>query len=172
MKIFLITLLCIGTGVVGFLTGAALTGKRIMPRLDYERFQVQKYQHYMQTYDVWIMAKKYGKPLDEYLLKRGIRRVVIYGTTLFGVRLYHELKDTEVEVLYALDRNPKFMFPGLKVYTWGDLKNAPAAEEKQKVDAVLVAVFLSYESVKPELENAGYRHVLAFDEVLYNLLET
>ena len=118
-----------------------------------------------------MMAKKYGKPIDEYLLERGIKRIVIYGTTLFGVRLYHELKDTQIEVLYALDRNPKYKIPGLPIYTWGDFVNLPPEELKQSADAVIVTVFLSFDSVEPALKNAGYKNVLAFDELLYHLLE-
>lgn len=156
---------------LGYACGTLATGRKLVAKVDGERLQAYKYRHYMQMLDAWMMAKKYGKPLDEYLLERGIRRVVIYGMTAFGIRLYHELKDTEIEVLYALDRNPKHKYPGLRVYRWGDKNDAPTKEDKNSPDAVIVAAFMFYNTIAPELEQAGYRNVLSLDTVLYDLME-
>ena len=171
MKVFHIAVTGVLAFMTGFFAGSVRTAKKIMKQYDEQRETADKHQRYEMVYSTWLMAKKYGVPLDAYLMKQGIHKVVIYGTTEYGFRLYHELKDTQVEVLYALDRNPKYKIPGLKTYRWGDKNEQPPEEQKQSADAVIVSLFLMMDEIEPALSEAGYTCIISLEQLIYNLLE-
>lgn len=114
--------------------------------------------------DNWLMAKKYGTPMEKILLKKGIRRVAIYGTQYIGIRLYHELKDTPIEVVCSYDRNPKQLIYGVPHYKKPDAEAHPA-------DAVIVANYFLYDEIKKVLLEAGYANIIALDELIIQMLE-
>lgn len=114
--------------------------------------------------DSWLMAKKYGTPMEEYLLKKGIRRVIIYGTQSAGLRLYHELKDTPIEIVCSYDRNPKQLIYGVENYKKPDAAAHPA-------DAVIVANFLLFDEIENALREAGYTNIIGLDELIFELLK-
>lgn len=149
---------------LGFSAGAATAGKYLGESLKQCKKSMNKAERREQLYDNWMMAKKYGTPMDEYLLRKNVRRVAIYGTQQLGVRLYQELRDTEIEVVCSFDWNPKHMIYGIPNY-----KNPDAAD--MKLDAVIVSNFLMFDEIENELKKASYKNIIALDELIIELLE-
>jgi len=167
--------LCVLSCVVGFCMGAAtvtgmfrklegVTKKRAKKVLETES-GIGRYQRCEQLYDNWMMAKKYGTPMEELLLRKGWRRVAIYGVQQMGIRLYHELKDTPVEVVCSFDRNPKHTIYGVPHFKKPDLETALS------VDGVIVSNFIMYDDIEDVLTKAGYTNVIALDELVFEMIE-
>ena len=134
-----------------------------MERFDREQREKRFESYAADLLDFWLSAKRYGTPLEEVLAKKGIHTVAIYGLNRFGIRLYHELKDSPVAVLYAIEPDRKRRIPELPAYE--DESSPP-----EKPDAVIVAEIQEYHSVAPALERAGYRNLIAFDALLFQLM--
>lgn len=155
---------CITIFGLGVIIGMGIASKNLEKRLKWYYKELQRAWRRERLYDTWMVARKYGMPMDKFLVEKGINSAAIYGMTQIGEAIYLELKDTPIEVLYAIDRNPKWAFPDLPVYS---LRDAP----EKRVDAVIVATFMSFDTVKKTLLEKGYQNILSIDELLLKLLE-
>lgn len=54
----------------------------------------------------WLFLNQRGISPSSFFIGQGIRTVAIYGIHYMGQRLFDELKDSGVEVEYAIDSNP------------------------------------------------------------------
>lgn len=106
----------------------------------------------------WLKVKQKGHNLAEYFKRNGIRSIAIYGMATMGKRLYDELEDSEIEIKYLLDKNPKQMDTILK-FSLPD-------RERLEVDAVIVTVALAEEQIVDSLIKLGYEKVIGLSEVL------
>ena len=156
---------CIGCmGVLtGIIFGGYLLGHKYCLQLMDSRKLADKHLHMVRIYDVWMMVNQNGASIEKYLLERGIHTIAIYGMSYMGIRLFHELKDSLVHVKYGIDREPKFRIPELKIYQ-------PMEVENEGVDAVIVTAIFAYDFVKKNLEEQGYREIIALDTILYSLI--
>lgn len=108
--------------------------------------------------DKWLEAKQQGKCMDIYLKKNGFHTVAIYGMHYIGERLYRELEDTQVEVLYGIDKNKDGCNCPITVYKPND--------ELPRVDAIIVTTPLYYYSIKRTLgEKLGVPVIFILDVV-------
>lgn len=164
MNIFLFIL----TGSICFALGLIIawyaTGHKYCLLIDNLRKENAKNRVILRLYDVWMMVDAREKTIDQLLLEKEIRTVVIYGMSFLGVRLFKKLENSNhVKVAYALDRNPLIGIPGIKIYVPGEEKN-------EDIDAVIVTAVTSFDVIKKELMARGYNRVYAIDEILYELL--
>ena len=149
--------------IVGALFGGYYMGHKYCLKLVASNIQMDKYIAIIRLYDAWMMVNKNSLGIAEYLNNKGIYNIAIYGMDYRGVRLFHELKDTSVNVEYGVDRNPPARIMGLSIYHPDEMK-------KESVDAVIVTAVFSFDAIKMDLENRGITQVLALDDVIYGLL--
>lgn len=150
--------------VLGALVGWYLTGHKYCTRLNSSKDLISKSQEIIRIYDVWMMVNESGKSIGQFLKEHNIRKVAVYGMASLGIRLCHELqREDDIEVKYALDRNPQIQIPGIDIYI-------PGSEIGDTVDAVIVTALRSYDVVSVNLREKGYAKVLALDEILYDML--
>lgn len=134
-------------------------------RLRDSRGQSDKHLFLVRCYDIWMMTKQEGKSIPEYLKKRNIESVVIYGMSFLGNRLYHELCENGIEVKYGIDQNTKYEMLDLAIYQIEDLKGVA-----DKSDTVIVTAIFAYDAIKQKLIESGYQSIYSIDEILYQLL--
>ena len=106
----------------------------------------------------WLEVKQNGYDLAQYFRECGIRNIAIYGMADMGKRLYDELEDSEIEIRYLLDQNPKMMGQILKFGSLG--------QGRLETDAIVVTVALSERQIIDELISYGYDKVIGLSEVL------
>lgn len=117
-------------------------------------------KHFSMFYIVnrWLEAKQQGKCMDIYLKKNGFHTVAIYGMHYIGERLYRELEDTQVEVLYGIDKNKDGCNCPITIYKPND--------ELPIVDAIIVTTPLYYYPIKRILnEKLGVPIIFILDVV-------
>lgn len=153
---------CLGI-LIGILIGGYRMGHKYAIKLMNFRQWADKYLNLVRLYDIWLMTKQKGMRIETYLSDRNIRTIAIYGMSYLGIRLFYELKNSSVHVQYGIDREPGMGVPGLIIYR---PNNLPV----KKVDAVIVTAMLSFDSIKKDMEKLGFEKVIAFDEILYDLV--
>lgn len=162
-------LLVIMLGIVIFLTGVFLgkisDRKEMLLRLAESNKVAERYHTWVRMYDIWMINKKENKEIGAYLLQKGYRKIAIYGMSFLGIRLYYELKDSNVNVKYGLDRNETVKIVGL------DIKN-PDMVVGEDIDAVIVTALLTYDEIESYLKKREFKNIIAFDELLYDLLKS
>lgn len=108
----------------------------------------------------WLEIRQNGHFLDEYFRKNHIQTIGIYGMGVLGCRLYDELVNSDIQIKYLMDRNPKGMD---KIFKFSIL-----GKEELDVDAIVVTVISSEKQVIDEIKTYGYENVIGLSAILNN----
>lgn len=118
-----------------------------------------KFKGYYSLLNKWIKLKNYtDRGLERYLIEKGYLNVAIYGFGEIGKRLYEELKNSSVNVNYAIERSKKGAYEELPIYNMED--------KLEITDIVIVTIVAEVENIIRELwEQKGLRGI-SLDEVI------
>lgn len=106
----------------------------------------------------WLEIRQKGHSLKEYFQKNHISSIAVYGMGTLGCRLCDELEDSDIEIKYLIDRNPKGMDQVLKFVS---LDNG-----KLDVNAIVVTVISCERQIINEIKEKGYRKVIGLREII------
>lgn len=143
--------------VIGSLTVNYFNSKTIRSRDE----KLNKFRSYYNILNQWILLKQEGKDLTEYLVKNGYKSIAIYGMGEIGSRLYTELKNSNVTVLYAIDKNASSSFTDLEVM---DIE-----AKLPKVDAIIVTTVFAYDDICNQLQLKIECPILSLEDIMYEI---
>lgn len=115
----------------------------------------------MSLLNQWLKTKQEGKVLTEYFKKRKIECIAIYGMSYIGERLYNELKNSDIQVKYAIDRNLDGIYAEIDIFS--------PEEELATVDAVVVTAVFYYDEIKAMLKEKLNCPILSLEDILYEI---
>lgn len=133
--------------------------KREMDRkLDYATLNSKKHLAMFIIMNNWLEAKQQQKRMDTFLIEKGYYTVAIYGMHYIGERLYRELENTQVKVLYGIDQNRNMNNCELEIYRPDD--------ELPTVDVVIVTAPLYFYSARKLLNKKLNIPIISIAEVV------
>ncbi len=106
----------------------------------------------------WINIKQEGKKIENYFLKNKIKRIAIYGMSTVGICLAKELKKSNIEIAYGIDRNAANIYSEIKVVTMN--------ESLINVDAVVVTVIDEFENIHEILSKKMDCPIIAIEDII------
>lgn len=112
----------------------------------------------MQLYDKWMITKQDGRSIVEYFDDNHIQTIAIYGMASVGLRLQDELRKTNVEVKYGIDK--------YKYKNRTDLDIVTPDEKLEKVDAIIVTAIYYFAEIRDELSKKTDIAIISLEEVL------
>lgn len=115
----------------------------------------------LKLFNQWMITKQEGKSIVNYLHNENIKTVAIYGMSYVGERLYNELKGSDIEVKYAIDKNADAIYSELEIITPEDIL--------EEVDAVLVTAVFYFDHIEDVLSEKMMCPILSLEDILYNL---
>ncbi len=125
------------------------------------RLQKQRdnFKEKLNILNYWFMKYQQGHTVEKYLVNRGFDRIAIYGFGELGQRLYQELLNSEVKVVYGIDRKV--------VSKDADFKIAASPDISQEISAVIVTVINDYSGIASELKKVLECPILPLEDVIY-----
>lgn len=111
--------------------------------------------------NAWMKVKFQGKSFDSFFQKYGYKKVAIYGMGYLGERLLDELYQSNVEVVYGIEKDKKES-DRLRMYV--------LQEEWPQVDAIVVSVVHLFFGIKYELEQKTDIPILSLENIIEYLL--
>lgn len=87
----------------------------------------------------WIQMMKKNISLADRIRTRGYERIAVYGMNCLGKMVCEELRNTEISVVYAIDRNANDIE--------SDIRIIKPCDTWEKVDAVIVTALTYYEEI-------------------------
>lgn len=99
---------------------------------------------YFHILNMWMEMRQKGKSAVSFLQKKQIRKIAIYGMKELGERFYEEVKNTDIEVVCIIDKNPQQVL--------GDFRVISPKENIPKVDAVIVTADYYFAEIKKQME--------------------
>ena len=147
--------------LIGAAAGAAGSGYFGSKQVEQKAEKIDKFKGYYNMLNQWLILKQEGKSLADFFKSNGYMSIAIYGMGEMGNRLYSELKDTEIEVKYAVDKNASSTYSELDVIDMED--------DFEKVDVMVVTATFAYDEIEKELEAKVDFPIISLEDVVYEL---
>jgi len=109
----------------------------------------------------WVKVKQQGKNVADYLLAHNYKKIAIYGMSYVGETLVEELKDTDVQIAYAIDKNSENIYSNLEIIS-GD-------GELEHVDAVIVTPIFFFSEIEESLSGKLNCEIISLEDILYEV---
>ena len=126
--------------------------------------EADKYYSMFLMMNQWFELKQSGKQMEQFFRDRKIKKIAIYGMSQMGETLYRELSDTEIEVLYAIDKNVDSLY----VHYCDVLK---PTDNLPNVDAIVVTPFVYFKEIKKELKRKTSSPIFSIEDVIYGMAD-
>lgn len=124
--------------------------------------ELEKYFRWYALLNAWIYVKN-NKTIsfENFFVDRGCNHIAIYGCGELGCRLFEELKNTSVRVLYMIDRNAVNIRYKCEIISITDFIN-----REERADAVVVTPIHDYEEIKQDLMAKISTEIFSLEEVI------
>lgn len=147
--------------IAGGLVGIILSGKIAERAMKEKGNKVDKYRSYYEMLNQWMNMKQQGISLTKYFIDHNYKNIAIYGMGEMGNRLYEELVNTEINVLYAVDKEAMSRYAELTVLEIDD--------ELPVVDAMIVTATFAFDEIEEILSQKIEFPIISLDSVIFEL---
>ncbi len=155
-------------GIVGALAllaaaagGAAAAGKLAGTKVNDMKKLSDKHFELFCLMNQWVKIKQEGKDLASYFEKKGYKKIAVYGMSFAGETLVDELKGTDIQVLYGIDKRGDSIYADIDIVTMEQSLDA--------VDAVVVTAVTFFEEIEEELCRKVECPILSLGDILYQI---
>lgn len=149
------------SALLGASVGAAAVESMQRPKTIKRADHIQKMTEFYQVLIEWLRIRQEGKSLESFFTKNGYKTVAIYGMKELGERLYDELKDSEIEVKYIIDKNADEIYAELEVVDPDDYL--------ENVDVVVVTAIHYFDEIEETLSDKVDFPIVSLEDILYEL---
>lgn len=108
-----------------------------------------------------VKNKTGRKKVEDYFYRNRIKTIAIYGMSYIGERLFEELKNTDIEIKYAIDKNNESIYVDIDVLS--------VDEVLPKVDAIIVTPVYFFDEIKDMLQKKTVCRIISLEDVIYKL---
>lgn len=116
---------------------------------------------YKNIYSQWLALHQAGMLIADYLKRKNVRKIAIYGYGELGAHLINELKNTEIEIVCLIDQQNKFPFSGIKV--------VKPDEFDGNVNWVITTPLLHFREIKEYLNKRNSCRIVSLEDVLEDM---
>ena len=144
--------------VIGAVAGVGYLKEK---KVSQKQAKVDKFKGYYNMLNEWLALKQGGKSLDEYFKQNNYKTVAIYGMGEMGNRLYDELKTTDIEIKYAIDKNVDTVYAELEVKEIDD--------ELPDVDVVVVTATFAFDDIVESIQDKFICPIVSLENVVFEV---
>ncbi len=126
-----------------------------------ERDQTIKMTEFYDILIRWMQLYQEEKELSSWLMKKGYKRIAVYGMRELGVLFYNELLHEKMNVVCAIDKNGENMNLGIDVIK-------PSADLPD-VDVVIVTAPHYYQEIKYELNSITQADIVSIEDIIFEI---
>ena len=147
--------------LIGGAIGAFTIGKMTYEKIDKTQAMSDKHFALFLLMNQWVKVKQDGKNLASYFEKNGYKKIAIYGMSYAGETLVNELKDSQIELKYGIDKNANHLYAEMDIVTLD--------EEFENVDVVVVTAITFFDEIKEELAGKIECPIVSLEDILYGM---
>lgn len=149
------------SAIIGAAGGAAGVGYLGIKQVEQKAEKVDKFKGYYNMLNQWLILKQEGKNLSEYFKSNNYKTVAIYGMGEMGNRLYEELKDSDIEVKYAVDKEAES--------TYSELDVIELESDFDEVDVMVVTATFAFDEISEDISDKVDFPVISLEDVVYDI---
>lgn len=113
------------------------------------------------NYKIFIKLVTSNRKIAIYFKQHGFKNIAIYGMSDIGSFLLNTLKQSNIKVMYAIDKRANQISSDVPVITM--------EQELPQVDAIIVTAAYYYEHIKEQLETKVNCPIISIEEVLHSI---
>lgn len=124
----------------------------------YYKNKIIRYESYWRIMDKWLSLKENKKTIADLLEEKNIYKVAVYGVGMLGRHLIHDLSDTNIKIVCAIDRNninEGYDFPVIGI-----------DEIVPMVDALIVTPCYDFPGIKEKMMRKGVGNIISLEALL------
>lgn len=121
--------------------------------------KIDKYEMYYNLMERWLTIHEEGRTIPQVLETMGFSTIAVYGLGKIGKHVINEIKKSNVNVQYAIDRVRSGKYDSLVVKR--------VDEPLPKVDAIIVTTIYDFEEVEEMLAKKVNYSIISLEEILY-----
>lgn len=149
------------SALAGALAGAGAVGKvERDKRKEAERLS-GKFLAMFHMMNQWVKVKQEGKNLSSFFEKNNYRKVAIYGMSYIGETLLEELKGTEIEVAYGIDKRV--------LSSHADITIVLPEELPGHVDAIVVTAIDFFDEIEEMLKEKVECPIVSIEDIVFEV---
>jgi hypothetical protein len=149
------------SALLGGIVGAGVVGKSMMEKENSIQIMSDKHFSLFLMMNQWVKVKQERKSLVEYFKKEGYKNIAIYGMSYAGETLLEELKDTDIHVVYGIDKGAESIYAEIDIVSPDD--------NLQEVDVIVVTAITFFEDIEEKLSKKVNCPIVSLEDVLYEL---
>ena len=128
-----------------------------------EKKDLEKYANLTFLLDIWLSAIEQNKVVTEYFIKNSYKNVCIYGMGLLGKHLRNQLKESDIDVPFTIERD---------VVSYSNANSVDINMIKDKIsvpDVIVVTPIMEFRYIKAHLEQYFDTDIVSIEEVIMSL---
>lgn len=156
------------TGIVGFagalcvgIAGIVTTGRVKNEEIQKKQKSKDKFKGYYNLLNQWLRLRQKNKSLETFFTENQYKTAAIYGMGELGNRLYDELKDSSVQVKYAIDENTAGAYSEIEIIE--------PEEDFQEVDVIVVTAVFAFSEIEEKLSGRTDIPIVSLEDVVYEI---
>ncbi len=152
-------------GVLSLLAGAAggavTTGRIAKKKIDTEQQYANKHLALFLMMNQWVKVKQEGKNLASWFEENGYKKIAVYGMSYAGETLVEELKHSDIQVAYGIDKKADTMYADVEVVSMDD--------PLEEVDAIVVTAITFFDEIEDQLCQKADCPIISLEDILYEV---
>lgn len=144
---------------IGAVAGVVGTGKIMQKEIDKKQKLSDKHLTLYKMMNEWVRVKQKGGQLSANIEKRGMHKIAIYGINYAGETLVEELRGSNIEIAYGIDKRAKNLFAEFPIVSMED--------ELEDVDGIIVTAITYYDEIEAELKTKIDCPVISLEDIIY-----
>lgn len=146
-------------GLVGAVAGSAAASQIMGKTIEQKKSKVDKFKSYYSMLNQWLVIKQEGKSIEQYFIDNNYKTIAIYGMGEMGNRLFDDLKGSNIEVKYAIDKQA--------AGTYAEVEVLEPEENLPEVDVVVITAIFACEEIEEELGELVDYPIISLEDVIY-----
>ena len=124
---------------------------------------IEKDGQIIELYNQWMKNRLLGLKIESYLTYWGYKKVAIYGMHYLGESLYYELRCSNIDVVFLIDKNPF-----INKY---EKKCVKPDDNFEYVDAIIVTAVYYMDEIVDTLEKRVNCPILSLEDIVYEMVD-
>lgn len=149
------------SSLVGAGAGAVTVKKVMQEKLDKKQSLSDKHLDLFLMMNQWVKVKQEGKSLSEYFERNNYKHIAIYGMSYAGESLVNELKNSNIEIDYAIDKNANKIYADVEIVT--------LEEELEGVDVIVITAIAFFDEIAEMLDEKIDCPIISLEDILYEV---
>lgn len=147
--------------MIGAAIGGGVVGKNFSQKAQRNKEYADKHMALFLMMNQWVKVKQEDKNLSSYFEKYGYKKIAVYGMSYAGETLLDELRDTNIEIAYGIDKRADLLYADLDIVTIDDLQD--------NVDVIVVTAITFFDEIEGVLSSKVNCPIVSLEDILYEL---